>query len=294
MAPQDIDRMKATAAWKRDGTVHISVSIVTYNTPLDLLRRALESLHQALCYARTQSVDVLMQVLVVDNSPNAAHRQRVSDFVRTETARRFDGVECWHPGSNIGYGAAHNQALECVDSQFHLILNPDVEMDRDALYVGLECLQTDQDVVAVSPRARDSHGQAQYLCKRYPSVLVLGLRAFGPSFLKERYRSHLHSYEMRDECGDGQATDVPLISGCCMFVRTPALREVGCFSPSYFMYFEDFDLSLRLQPQGRLRYLPNMGIVHHGGDAARKGLWHVALFLWSGLTFFRRHDWRWV
>ena len=60
------------------------------------------------------------------------------------------------------------------------------------------------------------------------------------------------------------------------------------------MYFEDFDLSLRLHSVGRLIFLPQMHIVHHGGYSARKGWRHITMFTHSGWKFFQRHGWCWI
>jgi len=271
----------------------VSVSMVTFNSAFDLLEKTLEGLHRALLYAREQGLDISLQLLVVDNSTDPDYRDRVRALVLSEP-ERFQGVDFWHPGGNIGYGAAHNQAMRRVHSDYHLILNPDVELAEDALYFALGYLWSHPDVAVVSPRATDGSGQVQYLCKRYPSVLVLTLRAFAPAFLRHRFEGYLHSYEIRDACVIDSAADVPLVSGCCMCVRTDILQQAGGFSDLFFMYFEDFDLSLRLQPLGRLVYLPSMHIVHHGGYSARKGLRHITMFAESGWKFFRRHGWCWV
>lgn len=283
--------MKEEKAHSRADEIRVSVSMVTYNSSFDLLCKTLDGLQRALAYARANGLPVHIQVLVVDNSTDAIYQSRVRNLIYSDASQHFDEVECWHPGANIGYGAAHNEALSRANSQFHLILNPDVEMDEDALYIGLDYLRSQEDVAMVSPSAKDPRGQVQFLCKRYPSVLVLSLRAFAPGFLREWFRSYLHSYEIRDNCGNGHVADVPLVSGCCMYARTSALQEVAGFSQSYFMYFEDFDLSLRLHPVGRLVYLPTMRIVHHGGYSARKGLRHISMFVQSGWKFFRRHGW---
>ena len=87
--------------------------------------------------------------------------------------------------------------------------------------------------------------------------------------------------------------DVPIVSGCFMFFRRDVLDAVGGFSPDYFLYFEDFDLSLRVSKVARIAYVPAVRIVHHGGDAARKGLKHIWMFTRSAVTFFNTHGWRW-
>ena len=274
--------------------LRISVSMVTFNSSLELLNRTLDGLVRAVRYAREQGMAMQVQLLVVDNSTSADYQSRAAASVRAREGEDLYSVVCWHPGGNVGYGAAHNQALQRADSDFHLILNPDVELAQDALFCGLNYLLEQSDVVIVSPQATDAQGRVQYLCKRYPSVLVLTLRAFAPAFIKKRFQGYLHSYEIRDACGNGSAADVPLVSGCCMYARTEALRRASGFSDRFFMYFEDFDLSLRLQPIGRLVYLPSMQIVHHGGNSARKGLRHISMFVQSGWKFFRRHGWCWI
>jgi GT2 family glycosyltransferase len=277
-----------------DATVHVSVSMVTFNSSLDLLGKTLHGLERALDYARGQGAPISLHLLVVDNSTSSAYRSQLRELVHAEAEEKFSRVDLWHPDGNIGYGAAHNQALARVDSDYHMILNPDVEMAQDALYRGLRYMQQQPDVALVSPRATNASGQIQYLCKRYPSVLVLSLRGFAPEFLKRRFSSYLYDYEIRDNCSDANVVDVPLVSGCCMYARTSALQSVAGFSDRFFMYFEDFDLSLRLHPVGRLIYLPSMHIVHHGGYSARKGLRHISMFVQSAWKFFTRHGWCWI
>jgi GT2 family glycosyltransferase len=268
--------------------------MVTYNSSFDLLCQTIDSLHRALCHAREQGASIHMQLLVVDNSTDATYQARVRNLIYADAEEKFDSVEFLHPDSNIGYGAAHNMALARMDSDFHLILNPDVEMAEDALLKGTEYLARHADVAMISPHATNAIGQTQYLCKRYPSVLVFALRAFAPGFMREWFRSYLYSYEMRENCGERATADVPLVSGCCMYARTGALRQVAGFSDRFFMYFEDFDLSLRLHRVGRLIYVPQMHIVHHGGYSARKGWRHISMFTRSGWKFFQRHGWCWI
>jgi GT2 family glycosyltransferase len=85
---------------------------------------------------------------------------------------------------------------------------------------------------------------------------------------------------------------VPLASGCFMFARRDVLAVVGGFAPEYFLYFEDYDLSMRIRRSAEIAYVSRVRIVHHGGEAAKKGKTHVRLFLGSALRFFRTHGWK--
>jgi len=86
---------------------------------------------------------------------------------------------------------------------------------------------------------------------------------------------------------------IPLISGCFILCRASALTKVSGFDSSYFLYFEDFDLSLRLRTIGELAFLPSVKITHEGGFAARKGIYHILIFARSAFRFFNKFGWKW-
>jgi GT2 family glycosyltransferase len=57
--------------------------------------------------------------------------------------------------------------------------------------------------------------------------------------------------------------DVPAFCGAAVLLRRSALEEVGSFDDSFFMYYEDTDLSLRLRRKGwRLVYTPEARVRH--------------------------------
>ena len=160
--------------------------------------------------------------------------------------------------------------------------------------MGARELLDNPDVVLVAPRVDGEDGTREFLCRRYPSVLVLLLRAFAPGFIRRRFVERLDSYEMRDVCSGESSAEVILASGCFMLIRGDAFAAAGGFDERYFLYFEDYDLSMRLAGLGKLRFQPAMAIVHHGGYAASKGLRHIGLFVRSGCRFFNQYGWRWI
>ena len=95
-------------------------------------------------------------------------------------------------------------------------------------------------------------------------------------------------------CEGAEPAQVLLASGCFMLLRTGPLQSVKGFNEKYFLYFEDFDLSLRLRECGQLMFLPSMVITHHGGYAATKGGGHIRLFVRAGFRFFNDHGWKWI
>jgi hypothetical protein len=159
-------------------------------------------------------------------------------------------------------------------------------------------LATHPEVGAIAPEVASGDGASQeYLCRRYPTVLDLLLRGFAPRLVQRLFHRRLDHYEMRDVIDpdpEREVIDIPAMSGACMLVRRSAVDATGGFDPGFFLYFEDYDWTVRLNRVARTAYVPAMRVRHHGGGAARKGLRHIAWFVTSGVRFYRKHGWRWA
>lgn len=274
-------------------SVQLTVSLVVYGFDEAVLSDTLTSLCRAIRVAQDDGVLSGVNISLVDN---ADHAGTLEPLLRRCLQDAGDAVQAdvISGHGNIGFGQAHNLVIHRADSEYYLILNPDVIVDDKALSAGIRYLQDTPAVVAVSPAIVDGQGQPESGCKRYPSVFDFLLRGFAPGWLRRRFRQRLRHYEMRDLPGDSIHDDIPIISGCFMLFRHDALRQLGGFDPRYFLYFEDFDLSIRARAIGRLSYLPQMRITHLGGNSAKKGLRHIIMFGRSAHRFFSGHGWRWV
>ena len=269
----------------------LSVSIVVYHPDQDRLGSTLASLRSALGVAHAARSLAGATLTIIDNGTEdeaaldalIAHACGEPPWLRTRVLRGQ---------GNIGYGRAHNLALGRASETYHLVLNPDVVLEDRALLEAIRYLEAHPDVGMLTPYVENERGEREFLCKREPSILVLALRGFGPAWLRRRFRDLLDWYEMRDLVEDRPSVGIPIASGCFMFGRASALRSIGGFSPAFFLYFEDFDLSLRLRAVAPIAFVPDVRIAHHGGYAARKGWKHRWLFIRSAVTFFRRQGWK--
>ena len=274
----------------------LTVSIVTYRPDHALLERCVAKLATAIAAARAEGVLASVAVALIDNSGDRDIAQKVIRLGNESFQASDVRLTYLHGHANIGYGAAHNLALHGTGTDWHLVLNPDIELAPDALGAAVRWLDAHPEIGAVVPAVTNPDGQVEYLCKRYPAVLDLALRGFAPGFLRTLFRRRLERYEMRDRIGPASVEpvfDIPLMSGACMLVRRRAIDATGGFDPDFFLYFEDYDWSVRLNAVTRSAYLPAVRVVHHGGRAARKGLRHIGWFARSGVRFYNKHGWRW-
>ncbi len=259
-----------------DDALTLTVSIVAYEPDHGELRATLTALGRALASFEPSAV----AVTVVDNSA----RDTISGLV----AQTLPGARLVGGHGNVGYGRGHNMALERM-GKFHLVLNPDVRMQPDALVNALAFFDAHPRCGLLSPRAFWPDGGRQYLCKRFPTLLDLLLRGFAPRRLRAAFDGRLARYEMRAETQDDICWNPPIVSGCFMLFRGETLRALRGFDPRYFLYFEDFDLSVRARSLAASAYVPGVEIVHAGGGAARKGLWHIGQFARSAVRFFNTY-----
>jgi GT2 family glycosyltransferase len=79
-----------------------------------------------------------------------------------------------------------------------------------------------------------------------------------------------------------------------MLWRRDVLTVLKGFDPRFFLYFEDFDISLRAGKVTRVAAVAVVRIAHFGGGAARKGWKHVRMFARSARLFFGLHGWKWI
>jgi GT2 family glycosyltransferase len=190
-------QFESTAGISREACL-LSVSVVVYRPDPDLLNRTLETLSAALERLNmTLPSPTKAPLYLIDNGT-------IEDRIpASETARGgpFETV-LMHGHGNVGYGRGHNLAIERTNSQYHLILNPDIELESDALDQALRFMRNEPATGLISPLIHDVAGDQQFLCRRFPTVFDLFARGFLPSRLRVPFKNRLARYEMRDVIDD--------------------------------------------------------------------------------------------
>jgi len=270
----------------------LTISLVYYDTERSVLAGTLRSIVEAIDYARNTGLDMSVKLVLIDNGVSQTFLNQVlEDYVDTNSCE----VVLIQSGGNIGYGAGHNLAILNFTSDYHLVINPDVLVDRHALAAAIRYMERNERVGMLTPYSQNTDGIKQNLCKNYPSVFGLFLRGFMPETVRRFFEKRSRSYEV--DLLDNTASILDngvMASGCFMFTRHRALIKVRGFSPEFFVYFEDFDLSIRINQIAKIAYAPDVRIVHRGGFASRKGPIHVQLFTKSAIIFFQKYGWKWL
>ena len=164
-------------------------------------------------------------------------------------------------GVNDGFGAGHNSVIGMIESDYHVIINPDIEIRSDVISDMVSYMEQNRDIGLLSPRICFPDGRDQILGKRDPKLCYL---------IASRMRNEaspsdaLREYAMLD-CDLSKPCDIENATGCFMMIRTDVFKSIGGFDGNYFMYFEDCDITRTVRQDHRAVYYPDTIVYHVWG-----------------------------
>ena len=253
--------------------------MVCYKNSSEQLQSLCDSLLNSINFYRRYDSESKIAFFVIDNCEEAySSNEFYVSLRKIFEEQKVDFLYLTGHG-NIGYGRAHNLVLQTIDSNYHLILNPDVIVKEDALQRAVwHMSQQHKQVKMLGPSAIDLAGKKLFLCKRYPSILTLFLKGFAPDSLKQIFSKRLSNYEMRG-LSEEKATEGNMLSvvALCLMILKP-LKAMKGFDERYFLYFEDFDLSKRISCLGNLMYAPEVKIVTQEAIPPQRVLAYLEVF----------------
>lgn len=268
----------------------ISAATVTYFSDLTLVETLLSSVKAAVDKMFIEH-QYRCEYFIIDSSHDDYY------FWRLETVcNNFFDTDCLSihiikASKNVGFSAGNNLVLSKLDSEFHLVINPDVAVELVSFCRAIEYLEENSDVAVVSPRIMDAGFEFGHVIKTYPDYFTLFLRYAEIPLLTKRFTSRLERYACCD-LREKSCKDVKLAGGCFLFTRTSLFKKLNGFDEAFFVYFEDFDYSIRAAKYTKIAYVPEIRIKHLGGYVGRKGPRHHWLFFISSIKFFKRHGWK--
>ena len=187
-----------------------------------------------------ETVPSKVSVIIVDNAS-----QDVDDL-RT-VADEFPNSKIITATENLGFGGACNLGAAEARSEYILFLNPDTRLENGALETLLAAAKTFPSASAFNPKLIDDDGRIRY--KRHNHLLP-------------------RARKMPRGMGDGPF-DVCVLVGAAIFVSRANFEKVSGFDPAIFLYFEDDDISVRLEKQcGPLMIVPAAVVTHARGESS--------------------------
>lgn len=252
----------------------LTISIVLYkNDPVHL---------EQLCNSLFQCT-LTPQVYFFDNSP--------TDKLSMCVSRHKEFHYQWSD-KNIGYGQGHNAIINktLVQGDYHLAMNADIFFREGTLEKIVSFMDQKEDIGLLLPRVLNPDKTEQPLYKLLPKPQDLFIRRFVPGVFKRIFEKKLEDYRM--SFADEQSTfDAPYLSGCFMFLRKEALKQIGVFDPRFFLYCEDVDLSRRIRGNWRTTYFSEAHIYHYFYKGSYREPRLLYYHIISAIKYFNKHGW---
>ena len=228
---------------------NLSIVIVTFKSE--------EVIHECI-----KSIDKDIKITVIENSNNTQFKQ--------ELELAYSNVSCILSYDNLGMGAGNNLGIKKTETDFVLILNPDVIFKDTTIKELIIASQKISDFAIIAPISSDIN---------YPNYKLDNDRK---SMIKNTSPFRVKS-----------------VDGFAMLFNKKKLDKIigkNYFDENFFMYLENDDLCKRIIDANEYIYVaPNSLVKHLGGKAvnikykndvefARN--WH---WIWSKFYFNKKH-----
>jgi N-acetylglucosaminyl-diphospho-decaprenol L-rhamnosyltransferase len=184
------------------------------------------------CLGALRAVEV--PVIVVDNASTD----------ETVAVAEGQGARVIRNARNEGYGRANNIGARAAESEFILVVNPDVIVEPGAVASLLDAAQRYPDAGFFAPQIVEPSGRVFF----QPRSLLA---------------SYLTNPTGKLALPEGEAC-APFFSGACFLIRRDLFLSLGGFDENIFLFYEDDDLCRRVADAGSaLIYVPQ-AVVRHG------------------------------
>lgn len=187
------------------------------------------------------------RAIVVDNASTDASRERLDE--------EYEWCEFVLNDENLGFARGCNRGIERVkvDSEYVLLLNNDCRfLDSDALTNAVKLAECKPDAGIVGGKIYYSGSNKIWsACGE-----INWLRGRGVHF----------GHDKHDSGEFDEVTEVELVSGALMLVKSEVFETVGLLPENYFFGAEEWDFSVQVRRAGySLYYCPKFEVEHEVG-----------------------------
>jgi len=193
------------------------------------------------------------QTIVYDNASE--------DDTREVVAREYPDVVLVAGAANMGFAGACNEAAAIAEGKFLAFLNPDAVVEPGWIGPLLDCVADDPTVGAA---------MSMIVWSDDPRRVLASGNSVHPSGIAFRR-------DFGEPAKPGPPCEVGAITGGAVLIRRELFRRMNGFEGSFFMYYEDTDLSLRLGLMGlRCMVAPHSRVRHdHVATVSARKLYYL-------------------
>ena len=258
----------------------VSILIVTWNSER-WIERCLRSLPAACRGLR-------FEVIVHDNASS------------DDTLRRLpgDSARVLQSESNRGFAAGTNLAFRESGGRYVFLLNPDCELEPEALTKLCTFLDEHPAAAGAAPLLVDDSGGSQryFQLRRLPTLRGLATEALllNKLFPRNRATAHYRYSDLDLDITSPQRVEQP--AAAALLIRREVFDELGPFDERFSpAWFEDVDYCQRLRVAGKEIFIVPAAVARHHGGASLEhmtyarfiDLWYRNMWLYARKWFSR-------
>ncbi len=247
----------------------VSVSLVLYeNSPKQINNLLLE---------------LSMPCVVIDNSPTN---------ILEPICKNFSSIIYLYVKKNIGFGKAHNKAFKILQQKnrlgkYHLILNPDIQFNKNILNSLINYLEANKNIGLISPKILNFDNSLQHQCRLIPTPFDMIKRRL---LKKENLEKFNKLHELHISAYD-KVFKAPFIQGSFWLVRSSLFEKLNGFDERFFLYLEDVDFCRRANEISNVIFYPDVHVKHEWQQGSKKNLKLFTLHVISMIKYFNKWGW---
>jgi len=209
-----------------------------------------------------------LHIMVVDNGSKVP-------FVLTKEEEQRGNIHLIRSEQNLGFTGGNNLGIQHVldkGASYVMLLNNDTIADPKLFVELLKELESDNTVGMTVPKIYFAKGHEYHKDKYKKEDLGNVFWYAGGSV---DFANVFTRHRGIDEVDHGQydsVEEVDFATGCCVLIKREVLEKVGLFDDTFFLYFEDGDLSMRVKKAGyKILYVPSAILWHINAGSSGSG-----------------------
>ena len=231
---------------------NLSAVIVTFNS-------------DKVIYDCVDSIPNEIKIIIVDNSNDNEFKEKIE--------RKYNNVKCVLSSINLGMGSGNNLGLRHIKTDYAIILNPDVILEKNTI----------QEIINQSEN-------------------INNFAILAPLSIDPKYPNYKLYNKINDKFNDHSPFKVKSVDGYAMVLNLKKINQIenfkdfNYFDENFFMYLENDDLCKRLIdnnedifviPKSRIKHLGAKGVnPEYNYEVELSRNWH---WIWSKFYYNKKH-----
>ncbi len=206
-----------------------------------------------------EKTKIKYQLIIIDNNSQDSTIEYLFDLEKNWNNKNI--IKVIYNKENSGYARGNNLAIPYIEGKYVLFLNQDIVITEQSIDKMVSFLEENLDYNAIAPQLRYPDNRIQMSCRLLPTP-----KSMIGNYLKLSWDdSKNFDHTKNQECEQPMASAIML--------NTKVFKEIGGFDDhkDYWLFFNDVDLSKKLQVRNHKTYfLANIFMYHHHGASTKK------------------------